>query len=74
MLRILFRCGGDDVHAFAIALEVAERYNAVHKSKKSVIIAHAAIDAGMQTGAPLTHNDISCPDALTAVALYTQTL
>ena len=46
----------------------------IDQRKQGVILAHADVDAGMELGTALTHDDVARRDQLTAVALDAQPL
>ncbi len=61
----------DDVH---LAVSFVERDATIFESKEGVIATHTDALAGMELGAALADDDVTCDHALTAEQLYAEPL
>lgn len=65
---------GIDADLLLVAAQALEAHDAVFLGKQGVILADAHVEAGMDVGAALTHQDVASQNELTIGALRAQTL
>src|SRR5690554_2935554 len=75
-MRVSDHCSGrNDAHVFTVVRTLGlELDHAVCSRKQSVILAQTNVGAGVEFGATLTDQNVTCDNGLTTETLYAQTL
>ena len=75
MERAAILLGGDDFHELAVLRTAGhELHLAVRRREQGVVAAETDVQARMEVGAALTHDDVAGENLLAAVALDAQSL